>query len=618
MNINNLLNQAIELHKKGFLDQAKKIYTEIHLKNPTNFETTNLLGVIALQEKEFEKAINLIEKAIVLNPNHHALYNNLGTALKEKGKFKESINCYKKSISINPNYVEGYLNLGILLKILKKFDEAINILEQATKIKSENAIIYYELAVIYFELEKYYEALKYFNKSFSLKPNHEYLLGNILHCKMKINQWVSYEEIFIKIKKDIINNNKVIFPFISLNLFDDLHLQMKIAKNFSGTTIENNLYKNPTNKKIRIGYFSADFRQHAIMDLMMELFKKHNKEKFEIIGFAFNPGIKDKITQKVSKYFSQFYYVEDKSDDQIVSLSKDLKIDIAVDLMGYTKNNRRNIFKMKLAPVQINYLGYPGTMGVKYMDYIIADKILIPKTSQKYFCEKIVYLPDSYQPSNQDKNISNNTFTKKKLGLPEDSFVFCCFNNSHKILPFVFDSWMNILKKTDNSFLWILSDNKESKENLSSEAIKKGVKSERLIFATKLSGVDHRARIKFADLFLDTFPYNAHVTANDFLWAKVPILTMQGNTFASRVASSLLTVLNLQELITTNIQDYENLAIELASNRYKMKDIKKKLVKNVLKSNLFNINTYVKNLEKAYSEIYERNQKNLPPEHIYI
>jgi predicted O-linked N-acetylglucosamine transferase (SPINDLY family) len=618
LNINNLLSQAITLHKKGFLDQAKKKYSEILLKYPKNFEIINLLGVVELQEKNYDQAISLIKKAIIINPTHHALYNNLGTAFKEKGKFKESINSYKKSISIKPDYVEAYLNLGILFKILKKYDEAINALEKGSQANPKNAIIYYELGIVNFELEKYYEALKYFNKTFSLKPNYEYLLGNILHCKMKIHQWDLYDETFIKIKNDIINNYKVILPFISLNLFDDLDLQIKVSKNFNESDIKNNLYKNPPKKKIRIGYFSADFRQHAMMDLLIRLFKNHNKEKFEIIGFAFNPGIKDDTTEKISKYFNKFYYVENKSDDWIVSLSKDHKIDIAIDLMGYTKNNRRNIFKKRLAPVQINYLGYPGTTGVKYMDYIIADKVLIPKINQKYFCEKIVYLPDSYQPNGYDKGVSKNKFTRKKLGLPENSFVFCCFNNSHKILPFIFSSWMNILKKTDNSVLWLLSDNEESRKNLSLEAIKNSVNSERLIFAKRFSGEDHRARIKFADLFLDTFPYNAHVTASESLWANVPILTMQGNTFASRVASSLLTVLNLQELITTNIKDYENLAIELASNKYKMKNIKEKLLQNVLKSNLFNINIYIKNIEKAYLEIYERNQKNLPPEHIYI
>ncbi len=618
MNINNLLSQAITLHKKGFLDKAKKIYSEIFLKNPKNFEIINLLGVVALQEKNYDQAISLIKKAIIINPAHHALYNNLGTAFKEKGKFKESINYYKKSISIKPDYVEAYLNLGILFKILKKYDEAINVLEKGIQTNPKNAIIYYELGIVHFELEKYYEALKYFNKTFSLRPNHEYLLGNILHCKMKIHQWDLYDETIIKIKNDIINNYKVILPFISLNLFDDPKLQMKISKNFNENDINNDLYKNPPNKKIRIGYFSADFRQHAMMDLLIRLFENHNKEKFEIIGFAFNPGIKDGTTEKISKYFNKFYHVENKSDDWIVSLSKDHKIDIAIDLMGYTKNNRRNIFKKRLAPIQINYLGYPGTMGVKYMDYIIADKILIPKINQKYFCEKIVYLPDSYQPNDYDKSVSKNKFTREKLGLPENSFIFCCFNNSHKILPFIFSSWMNILKKTDNSVLWLLSDNEESRQNLFLEAIKNGVNSERLIFAKRFSGKDHRARIKFADLFLDTFPYNAHVTASESLWANVPILTMQGNTFASRVASSLLTVLNLQELITTNIKDYENLAIELASNKYKMQNIKEKLLQNVLKSNLFNINIYIKNIEKAYLEIYERNKKNLPPENIYI
>jgi protein O-GlcNAc transferase len=619
LNINNLLSQAITLHKKGFLDQAKKKYSEILLKYPKNFEIINLLGVVELQEKNYDQAISLIKKAIIINPTHHALYNNLGTAFKEKGKFKESINSYKKSISIKPDYVEAYLNLGILFKILKKYDEAINALEKGSQVNPKNAIIYYELGIVNFELEKYYEALKNFNETFSLRPNHEYLLGNILYCKMKIHQWGLYDETFIKIKNDIINNYKVILPFISLNLFDDLDLQIKVSENFNENHIKNNLYKNPPNKKIRIGYFSADFRQHAMMDLLIRLFKNHNKEKFEIIGFAFNPGIKDDTTEKISKYFNKFYYVENKSDDWIVSLSKDHKIDIAIDLMGYTKNNRRNIFKKRLAPVQINYLGYPGTTGVKYMDYIIADKVLIPKINQKYFCEKVVYLPDSYQPNGYDKGVSKNKFTRKKLGLPENSFVFCCFNNTLKINKKIFYCWMEILNKVQDSILWILEENSITQNNLINEAEKAGIKKDRLIFANILPVEKHLARIKNADLFLDTYPYNAHTTAKDFLYVGVPVLTLKGKSFASRVAFSLLDNLGVKdELVTDNIEEYKNMAIEIATNKQLYLNIKEKINKKKTESKLFKTKNYTDNIEKAYVEVYNRYINNLFPDHIKI
>ena len=311
-------------------------------------------------------------------------------------------------------------------------------------------------------------------------------------------------------------------------------------------------------------------------------------------GFYFGPDKKDEMFKRSLKAFHHFYDVNSKTDKEIAQLSRDLNIDIAIDLMGFTEKNRFGIFVEKCAPIQVNYLGYPGTSGSECINYIIADKTLIPKENQKDYSEKIVYLPDTYQANDPTKKISDKIFTKEELSLPKKSFVFCCFNKNQKITPNVFDSWMRILKKVNNSVLWLLDENEIFSNALKKEAEKRNVSSERIIFAKRLILQEHLARHKVANLFLDTFPYGAHTTCSDALWAGLPVLTRIGQSFASRVSASLLNAIDLPELIANTEKEYENLAIELAINPNKLKKIKDKLKKNRLTKPLFDVKLYTK------------------------
>ena len=391
-----------------------------------------------------------------------------------------------------------------------------------------------------------------------------------------------------------------------------------VTKEYDVQNNQNYKFHKQIKKKIRIAYYSADFRNHPMSYLLANLYEIHDKNKFEIIGISFGPDKDDEMRKRVSSAFDEFYDVRLKTEDEIVKLSRELKIDIAIDLMCFTKYHKFGIFVKRCAPIQVNYLGYPGTSGTNYLDYIIADKILIPKESQKYYSEKIVYLPDTYQANDSTKKISDKIFTREELGLPKDGFVFCCFNNNYKITPQVFDVWMRLLERVENSVLWILSENINISKNLKKEATIRGIDFNRIVFAERIKMNEHLARQKVADLFIDTFPYTGHTTASDALWVGLPVLTRIGKSFASRVSASLLNAIGLSALATNSEKEYEDLAIELATNSAKLKEIKNKLKNNRNTKPLFNTQIFARNIEKAYSLMYERYLKNLPLDNIEI
>jgi predicted O-linked N-acetylglucosamine transferase (SPINDLY family) len=444
-----------------------------------------------------------------------------------------------------------------------------------------------------------------------------------LHIKMQLCDWQDFKhnvsELSLKIQSNV--KASTCLPLLALPI--GLADQRKSAEIWS---IDKNppisslgpIIKRSRQLKIRLGYYSADFHNHATAYLMAELFERHDKGKFELIAFSYGPNKKDEMRNRVRQAFNQFIDVTAMSDKAIAQLSRELGIDIAIDLKGLTQDARLGIFAYKAAPIQVSYLGYPGTLGVDYIDYLIADKTLIPKESQHNYSEKIVYLPHSYQVNDRQRIISQKQFTKQELGLPQEAFVFCCFNNNYKITPDVFDSWVRILKAVDASVLWLLEDNQTAAANLRKEAHLRGLDPARLIFAKRMNLPEHLARHRLAELFLDTLPCNAHTTASDALWAGLPVLTCMGESFASRVAGSLLNAIGLPELVTETQTDYELLAIELATNPAKLKAIKDKLEKNRLTTPLFDTAVLAKHIETAYSKMNEQYQADLLPDHIYI
>jgi predicted O-linked N-acetylglucosamine transferase (SPINDLY family) len=572
--------------------------------------------------KRYDEAITHHDKALSLKPNYAEAWSNKGNTLHELKRYDEAITHYDKALSFKPDYAEAWSNKGNTLHELKRYDEAIAHHDKALSLKPDYAEGWLNKGITLNELKRYDEAIAHYDKALSLKPDIDWTSGDLLHTKMKICSWSGLIESLENISKKVVANEKVATPFPLLALNDDALLHKKsseiyIQSKYLFNPVLGPILKCPKNKKIRVGYFSADFKNHPVSLLTAELYELHDKNQFEIIAFSFGVDDKSPMRLRLSQAFDQYIDVSDMSDLEIAELSRNLKIDIAVDLGGFTSNSRTGIFSYRAAPIQLSYIGYLGTMGAEYYDYLLADKTIVSTESQKFYSEKIAYLP-SYQVNDRKRIISDRQFTRVELGLPENGFIFCCFNNNYKILPAMFDSWMRILNAVEGSVLFLYAENDWAKANLIQEASLRGIDSARLIFGAHIPTEEYLARYRVCDLFLDTFPYNAGTTASDALWVGLPVLTLMGQSFASRMAASLLNAIGLPELITNTQAEYETLAIELAMNHQKLRDIKLKLANNRLTAPLFDTPLFVKNIEAAYLTMVEQYQADLESEHIFV
>ena len=537
---------------------------------------------------DIEKSIQYFEKAISIKPDYAEAHNNLGSALNILGKINMALSCFQKAITLNPNYAEAHNNLGNIFRGLKEREKANECYEQAI----------------------------------SIKPDMDFIFGTLLNNRMNLSMWDDLTSQLKTLKDKINNNNKVIGPFALLGLVDDLNLQSKASIIFSNYHYPqnfelSNIEPYSIRKKIRIGYFSGDFKIHPVGYLTAGLYELHDRDHFEIHAFSFTKDTKDELNLRIKAGVDHFHNVDLMSHKEVALLARSLEIDIAVDLGGLTGRSRTNIFALTAAPIQLSYIGYLGTMGADYYDYLIADPIMIPQENQKHYVEKIVYLP-SFQV-NDSKDLPPDTIlSRKDAGLPEKGFVFCCFNNTYKFTPTIFDSWARILKAVKDSVLLIYVDNSSAEANLSQEIIKRGIKPNRLIFGERLKRKEYLARYRVADLFLDTHPYNAGTTASDALKMGLPMLTYLGRSYQARMGASIVNALNLPEMVTNSLEEYESLAIELATNPDKLKKIKEKLQSNLTTAPLFDTPLFTKNIESAYTQMYERHHAGLKPDHIYV
>jgi predicted O-linked N-acetylglucosamine transferase (SPINDLY family) len=649
--------QALALHQKGRLGEAQAIYQQILKVQPRHFDSLHLLGVAAVQTGRLELGIQLIGEAIEVNPNVASAYysrgnallglkrpdealasydkalalkpdyadahTNRGNALRSLERLDEALTSYDKALSLNPGCADAYNNRGSTLRGLKRLDEALASYDKALSLQPGWADAYNNRGNALRDLNRLDEALASYEKALSLKPDCDFLLGTLLHARMTRCDWDGLPQSLSLYEGDISRFKRVSPPFPALSLLDAPELHKIVSTVYAEAKYPKSQALGPINRRpadgrIRIGYYSADFHNHATASLMAQLFETHNAERFELYGFSFGPDRHDGMRKRVSSAFDRFIEVTDKSDREVATLSRELGIDIAVDLKGFTKNSRTRIFAEGCAPVQVNYLGYPGTMGAEYIDYIIADRTVIPEQGQSAFVEKVVYLPHSYQVNDLKRRISERAFTRQELGLPESGFVFCCFNNNFKILPATFDGWMRILNAVEGSVLWLFEDSPTAAGNLRKEAEKRGVESDRLVFARRMPLDEHLARHRLADLFIDTLPYNAHTTASDALWAGLPVLTCMGKSFASRVAGSLLNAVGMDELITHTQADYEARAVELATTPGQLEQLKSKLEKNRLVAPLFDGTLFARHIESAYEMMHARYQAGLPPASIVV
>jgi predicted O-linked N-acetylglucosamine transferase (SPINDLY family)/glycosyltransferase involved in cell wall biosynthesis len=612
-----------ELYLAQQYQAAIQSYDKAILLKPDFAEAHHNRGSALNALHQYQAALENYDKAVLLNPKFTDAHFNRGNTLLTLQQYQAALESYDKAILLKPDYADAYNNRGSVLLALQQHEAGLEYFDKTILLKPDSVDAHSNRGNTLMALKQYRAAMESFDKAMLLKPDHEFLRGMRLYMKRLLCDWQGLESESRQLEALIDQGMKVTPPFTILAISSspavqqraaEIHVRDKVPELSTAESIP----RWPRHDRIRIGYFSADYYNHATTYLMAELFERHDRSRFEILGFSFGPRRTDDMSQRTSSAMDQFFDLRSLTDREAAELSRKLEVDIAVDLKGFTEDNRAGIFAQRAAPIQVSYIGYPGTMSASYMDYLIADHTLIPEADRRYYSEKIIYLPDSYQVNDSLRAISPKPCARADEGLPESAFVFCCFNQTYKISPSVFDSWMRILGRVEGSVLWLLDHNPWAVENLRTEAARRGIAPERLVFAKNLPVDEHLARQSMADLFLDTLPYNAHTTASDALWAGLPVLTRTGETFASRVAASLLRAVGLPELITTTESEYEELAVNLAHDPQRLHAFRQHLQQNHLTAPLFDCKTYTRHLESAYGTIVERYHAGLPPDHIDI
>jgi protein O-GlcNAc transferase len=615
-------NMGVTLQQQGKLSDAIAAYERAMSLKPDHADACYNMGVTLQQQGKLEDAIAAYERAVSLKPNYADAYVNMGNTLQEQGKLEDAIAAHKRALSLKPDYAGAYFNMGGALREQGKMGDAIAAYESALSLKPDYASAYVNMGGTLQEQGKLEDAIAAYESALSLKPDHAEVEAQMLHqqqhvCDFSISKMLSHASARLGITTEMVE------PFTGLSWLDNPEHQLQRSKAWAVGQYSQSPPPLQARPKIRpkllkIGYFSADFHDHATMYLMSGLLRHHNAEQFEVFAFSYGRFKSGDGHKRAAGSVDHFFDVAGQSDSQISDLARDHGLDIAIDLKGYTAQTQSGIFQYRLAPIQINYLGYPGSMGADFIDYIIADPVVIAADQRQFYSEKIIYLPNSYQPNDNTREIASTDTTRADFGLPENAFVFCCFNNSYKIGSSEFDIWMRLLNRVNGSVLWLLQANKWAEQNLRREAQIRGVDPDRLVFAERVPHSEHLARHKHADLFVDTFNYNAHTTASDALWGGLPVVTKQGKQFAARVAASLLTSVGLSELITNSEEEYEKLILDLAMQPQRLSGIKAKLAANRLTEPLFDTLRYTQNFEKGLQKAYDIFFANEQPTDIWV
>ena len=608
----------------GRMDEALAAFDRAIAIKPDHSSAHINRGDVLSDLRRYEAAVASYDRALELKPDSAVAHNSRGNALFALERHEAAAAAYERAIALRPDYSDAHNNRGNALHMLARHEAALQSFNKAISLDPGYADWYASRAKMLADLKQYRAAVADFDVAIRLKSELKSLGGLRLFAKMHICDWSGRDADIAVLVEGIERNEPVANPFILLALSDSAALQQRAAQVWAAQLAYREDLGPPASvprgrrEKIRIGYFSADFHDHATMHLMAGLFEAHDRSKFEILALSFGPDSQHEARRRLMACCDQFIDVRGKSDRDVALLARELGVDIAVDLKGYTKDGRPGIFACRAAPLQVSYLGYPGTLGATYMDYLIADRTLIPEGSRRFYSEKIIELPHSYQVNDSKRAIADREFTRAEFGLPQSGFVFCCLNNTYKITPSVFDCWMRILMRVEGSVLWLFEDNTSVAAYLGQEALRRGVQPERLIFTQRMAKADHVARHRAADLFIDTWPCNAHTTASDSLWAGLPVLTCIGEAFAGRVAASLLSAVGLPDLIAATPADYEQMAVALAGDAERLGDIKQRLIAGRTEAPLFDTQQSTRHLEEAFRRIFARHQDGLPTEHLTI
>lgn len=557
-------------------------------------------------------------RAIDLHPEHIAALTERGFLLNRLERYADALANFDRVLLLRRDQVAAWLGRGISLARLNCEAEALTSFSEALRLDAGNPLTLYNRAAVFSAAKRFEEAAADLEQLIGRDPNFPLARGLLIDAKLHLCDWRGLDEQVAEITAALHRGQRVIHPFVHLAISQSPADQLICARLQSvgtSTAAPGALYRGEKYRhdKIRIAWLSGDFYEHAVPMLIAGVLEHHDRSRFEIYGISFGADDGGEMRTRLENAFTRFIDARDRPNFEVAKLLRELEIDIAVDLSGYTGGARPGVLAHRAAPVQVNYLGYPGTLGADYIDYLIADRIVIPPEHRRFYAEHIVWLPDTYQANDSARRVASERPERNDARLPESGFIFCCFNANHKILPETFTRWMRILGRSENSVLWLLENNERASANLRAAAQAQGVSPERLVFAKQERPDRHLARLRLADLVLDTLPYGAHTTASDASRMGVPVLTLRGETFAGRVAASLLTAIGAPELIANSASEYESLACELAGNPALLDRIKSRIVRNRSIMPLFDTQRMTRNLEAAYTGMWERHKRGDPP-----
>lgn len=562
-------------------------------------------------------ALASFERVLAVNPNHVEAHYNRGVVLQQLQRYVEALQCHERALALRPTFAQAHNNRGLNLYMLGRLEDAKASYDRALALRPDFAEALFNRGAVLSSLRRHEAAAADFERAIALAPGLPYAMGALLHARMHCCDWRTYERDVAATIDAVREGKPVAEPFTLLNICDSPDDQRRCsetyaAERFAGASAPAT-FQRREGERIRVAYLSADFHDHATAQLMAGVFERHDRRRFETFAISFGPDRRDAMRGRLVAAFDAFIDVRTLDDRSAAARLTSLGIDIAVDLKGYTDNARTGILALRPAPIQVSYLGYPGTMGAPFIDYLIADRIVVPAEEQSAYSEKIVYLPDSYQAN--DILLSGAAeATRRPHGLPEGAIVFCAFHPPYKVTPAIFDVWMRLLHDVEGSVLWLLEGGETAAANLRAEAQRRGVRVDRLCFAPRLPHDQHLARVALADLFLDTFPCNAHTTASDALRVGLPIVTCAGHTFAARVAASLLHAIGVTELVTDNLGRYEALARGLAYDSIQREQVRMKIAAQRHSAPLFDHDRFRRHLESAYETMWARWRRGEAPE----
>jgi protein O-GlcNAc transferase len=652
------LRKALQLLDKGQMAEARRLLLEAARKPRASAELLQLLGVVCAELGQHGDALEYLRRAVktapksvsahfnlgnlllrngqidealasfgaglALRPNSAELLSSCGDALTRTGRHEEALQHYRQAIFADPSYAHAHENLGRVLYRLGRHREAAKSLQEAVRLEPRNAETIAFLARTYLELNHTEPALEMLRRALDLAGGKTGIaasaLAEIVHTARSCAVWTDYERHKDRLLQQVRRNGAAITPLSLLHISDEPELHLICAKQaaqFQPTKPVHFPAPAPGERKLRVAYISADFREHPVAFLTAGLFARHDRQAFEIIGVSLGEGGNSAVRERIISGFDQFIDAKSETPETIAARLRSMEVDIAVDLMGHTERSQFEIFQHRAAPIQVNYLGYPGTTGARCMDYIVLDPSIATPLVRASLSEKPVILPDCYLVNDRDRPHPQIRHNRADLGLPEGAFVFCAFNRILKVTPDVFDLWMRILGRVENSVLWMSSKSEAVDGNLRKEVAQRGISPDRLVFARKLADIeDHLARYHTADLFLDTFPYGGHTTVSDALWMGCPVVTRVGESFAARVAGSLLRTVGLPELAVNSFADYEALAVALAHDPERLASLRAKLATNRLTTPLFDTERFARNIERAYQEMWRLYQAGEAPREI--